>query len=165
MNRQERKEYLRVYREQNKDKINACRRAYRRKHGGDPWYKLNKKRAAKLKLKTKHQRKQSGLCPYCGCQAIVGVKCEICWLKTKSYKITGTNKHWKDLQNILEKQNYQCAYTNEKLELGFDATVDHIIPKSRGGKNIPRNWQWVTRSTNIMKKILKNKNYKVYKNA
>lgn len=36
--------------------------------------------------------------------------------------------------NILKRDNYTCGYSGEKLTKE-QATVDHIIPKSRGGKN------------------------------
>ena len=37
-------------------------------------------------------------------------------------------------KNLLVRDGHRCAYTNKRLTLR-EATVDHIIPLSRGGKN------------------------------
>jgi 5-methylcytosine-specific restriction endonuclease McrA len=37
-------------------------------------------------------------------------------------------------KNIFRRDNYRCGYCGKKLEKG-EATVDHIMPRSRGGKN------------------------------
>lgn len=36
-------------------------------------------------------------------------------------------------RNLFRRDNYQCQYCGVKLK-GEDATIDHIIPRSRGGK-------------------------------
>ncbi len=52
---------------------------------------------------------------------------------------------------ILLKQGARCPYTGEQLELGVNDSVDHIIPKARGGPNTIENYQWVTRMANAAK--------------
>lgn len=41
-------------------------------------------------------------------------------------------KPFPNKKNILKRDNYICQYTGKKLSTK-DATVDHILPKSRGG--------------------------------
>jgi hypothetical protein len=49
------------------------------------------------------------------------------------------------------KQDYTCPYTGIRLVLGQNATLDHIIPKSKGGTNTLDNLQWVHEWINWMK--------------
>jgi len=38
-------------------------------------------------------------------------------------------------RNLLIRDNYTCQYTGKKVTMK-DATVDHVLPKSRGGKTV-----------------------------
>lgn len=58
------------------------------------------------------------------------------------------------LLNKLEIQQYQCVYSGRKLILGQNASLDHIIAKSRGGSESLDNLQWVDRNVNYMKRAL-----------
>jgi 5-methylcytosine-specific restriction endonuclease McrA len=49
------------------------------------------------------------------------------------------------------KQGGICPYTGKILSLGKDASVDHIVPKSRGGSTELSNLQWVYYQVNFMK--------------
>ena len=41
---------------------------------------------------------------------------------------------------LLGKSNYRCAHCGKSLRLGDrDLTIEHIIPRSRGGTNAPWN--------------------------
>ena len=55
------------------------------------------------------------------------------------------------LLNMLIKQNFMCAISGIKLELGKNASLDHIIPKTLGGTNDIDNLQWVDKTINFMK--------------
>lgn len=37
-------------------------------------------------------------------------------------------------KNILKRDNYSCQYCSCRIE-GQDATIDHVLPRSRGGKH------------------------------
>lgn len=66
---------------------------------------------------------------------------------------TSKQKHEliKDLINKLILQDYKCAITGEKLELGSNTSLDHIINISEGGNCHIENLQWVTKEANARK--------------
>jgi 5-methylcytosine-specific restriction endonuclease McrA len=47
-----------------------------------------------------------------------------------------------------------CALTGWPLEYGNTASIDHIVPKSRGGDNTLRNLRWVDKRVNYAKRDL-----------
>jgi 5-methylcytosine-specific restriction endonuclease McrA len=52
--------------------------------------------------------------------------------------------------NIWKRDNYTCAYTGKKLTRD-EVSVDHIIPKSRGGKNTWENLITAQKAINVFK--------------
>ena len=52
-------------------------------------------------------------------------------------------------------QNGTCALTGEKLIPGKNASLDHIVPRCRGGGN-DNNLQWVTKEANYFKRARTN---------
>ena len=52
--------------------------------------------------------------------------------------------------NIWKRDNYTCAYTGKKLHRD-ELSVDHIIPKSRGGGNTWTNLITCEKATNVLK--------------
>lgn len=58
---------------------------------------------------------------------------------------------WMSLKEKLEAQNFKCAYTGEAIVPGINASIDHIVPASRGGSDGPENLQWVSKVINLMK--------------
>jgi len=53
-------------------------------------------------------------------------------------------------KNVFRRDSYTCQYTGERLALR-DATIDHIIPTSRGGKNTWENMVTCSRMVNQRK--------------
>ena len=53
-------------------------------------------------------------------------------------------------QNILKRDNFTCVYTGKKLNKD-ELSVDHIVPKSRGGKDTWENMVCCDRLTNSKK--------------
>ena len=45
-----------------------------------------------------------------------------------------------------------CPYTNKKLTLGDGTSIDHKVPKSRGGSLEISNLHWVCTEVNFMKR-------------
>lgn len=79
------------------------------------------------------------------------LRCEKCWLKYSARRNTGSIENWQHIKELLIKQNYKCPYTNKELVLGLNASMDHIVPKSRGGANSLDNLQWVDKKVNSIK--------------
>jgi hypothetical protein len=53
-------------------------------------------------------------------------------------------------RNIFKRDNYTCAYTGKKLQKS-ELSVDHILPKSRGGKNTWENLVTCDKTVNCEK--------------
>lgn len=53
-------------------------------------------------------------------------------------------------RNLLIRDRFRCQYTGRKIR-ATDATVDHIVPKSQGGKHIWENVVISSREANIKK--------------
>ncbi len=106
--------------------------------------------------KKRQVRIDQGLCAQCSTPIVKNKShlCACCMLKQMSKKALDTPKHWVLIKELLEKQNYLCAYTGEKLILGENASIDHIIPKARGGENKIENLQWTTLEVNLAKRDL-----------
>lgn len=53
-------------------------------------------------------------------------------------ELSPKNARRKFRQSIFEAWDWKCAYCNEKLG-SYSATIDHIIPKFKGGHNVKSN--------------------------
>lgn len=106
-------------------------------------------------LDTKHLKKSNrlanGLCAFCDRQRVGTQLCEEHYLKFTSKTHLGTTKRYAELGNLFTSQGGVCPYTKRKLTLGVDASIDHIIPKSREGSSDVPNLQWVYYQVNFMK--------------
>ena len=119
---------------------------------------VNKKHQENRKI-----RLSQGLCEFCNTPRLPSsnIYCEKHYLGDMAKKHLGTTKRWKELKHLLEKQNFKCAYTNETLILGVNASIDHKFPASRFPDlyNDVDNLQWVTKSINIMKRDFTNEEF------
>lgn len=106
------------------------------------------------------KRQRECLCIYCGNPEILESTrddanqfCYECYFKRISVCRLGATKHWKSLLKKFEAQGGCCAYTGEKLVLGENAALDHILPVVRfpDRANDPTNVEWVTRQVNSLK--------------
>lgn len=98
------------------------------------------------------QRREAALC-VCG-QSLLpqGAICETCWFRLKAQKVGFGRRNWKLLRDLLIAQGCRCAYTGIKLEVGSPmATIDHKLPRSRGGEHVIENFHWITKRMNEMK--------------
>lgn len=108
-------------------------------------------------------RSSKGLCFECGRPAIPttigsGVlgtnsrpQCEEHLFKRLAFRATGKVSDAKMLKNMVKEQDYKCAYTGQKLVIGKNASLDHIIPRSAGGANCRTNLCWCLWEVNMMK--------------
>lgn len=91
-------------------------------------------------------RIKKGLCRYCGERAITGKtcrSCDTCFLIKTAKKWLPTEDGPAILLDILHRQNSKCPYSGMPLILGENATLDHKIPRSKGGTADILNLQWV----------------------
>ena len=82
------------------------------------------------------------------------------WYMVKAGEHTGSKENWREIKEILIKQDYRCAYTGVKLVIGVNASIDHIVPRCKGGKDTVDNIQWVDKIVNSEKGRRTSKVYK-----
>lgn len=98
------------------------------------------------------RKQQPNYCKYCD-----SVNCDqslMCYLKkTVRRHFTGVkiNQTAIALKQIFDEQGGRCAYTGRQLTVGVDTTLDHIIPRARGGETTVDNVQWVCAECNLLK--------------
>ena len=91
------------------------------------------------------------LCRECGVPAIYGIYCFDHWLVNMAATNTGHRKNATMLKEIWNKQEGRCALTGFPLQLGESASIDHIVPSTRGGTNAESNLAWVAWKANQSK--------------
>lgn len=119
-----------------------------------------------LKMRSRHtktykqRRVVNGLCVCCGKDALKTVlrksvtHCYDCFFKKIANERLGRYKDWEILKEKFETQNGKCAYTGVEMDLGKNASLDHIKPVSRYPElaNDVNNVQWVLTEVNFMKR-------------
>lgn len=110
--------------------------------------------ACKLKLREEYARHvRAGVCVKCRKPAVAGAFCLDHWLLNlgRPHGLTRKGGGLQLLKELWEGQNGRCAVTGEVLVPGVNASLDHIVPRSRGGSSDRSNLQWVTSQVNHMK--------------
>lgn len=111
---------------------------------------LEKQRVSNRRLY--NARAQCGQCVFCMKGAVVGMFCFDHWFKNVGVPHgLGNKKGQAILHALWEEQKGRCAVTGEFLTPGATASLDHIIPKSRGGSSEKSNLRWVLLSVNRSK--------------
>ncbi len=97
----------------------------------------------------------AGLCR-CGRERFYdSAQCKLHWaVSVGSTAGNSSNKFASKILIILEKQDYKCMLTGKTLIPGDNASLDHIIPKVKGGINNVENLQWVTLQANRAKGVM-----------
>ncbi len=80
-----------------------------------------------------------------------GGRCEMCYFKNASVRHFGSTSQWEKLKARFEAQGRRCAYSGVDLELGRNASLDHIVAKFKGGSNAIENLHWVALACNEIK--------------
>lgn len=96
----------------------------------------------------------AGVCSNCGKEKTDPTMCLDCRLKTVArlrYEKAVSSGVWLVLKKKWEDQGGRCVYSGEAITPGVNASIDHIVPKSRGGGDEPANLQWVSLRVNKMK--------------
>lgn len=81
-------------------------------------------------------------------------RCRTCYFKFVASKYLGSADRWRELESALLQSGHRCAYTGRKIDLGEGASIEHVLPTSRGKKrevNDLKNIKWVHRDINVMK--------------
>ena len=80
--------------------------------------------------------------------------CATCLLKSSARRWLGDSARWGELLSMFNEQGGQCTYTGEPLVIGLNASLDHKIPRARGGANDIGNLHWITLRLNQVKRDL-----------
>lgn len=99
--------------------------------------------------RSKNRKKyKQGSCVQCGGPTLEWSKsfCEDHWFWYVAYRALGTGK--KPVRDCLKKMFYleqegKCYFTGKELVLGLNASIDHLVPLSRGGKKDISNVRFV----------------------
>ena len=98
------------------------------------------------------KHKDSGNCDRCGAKPIPGnSRCLTCYLKGTSQQAFGTVSRHSELLDLFNLQEGRCPYSGLELTLGTNTSLDHKIPKSKGGADEMENLQWTHKLVNQMK--------------
>lgn len=106
------------------------------------------------RMALREQRKKIGICYECGKQAGMdhGKRCELCFFRNIARKFQ--NISGEQLQKLFEFQKKTCPLSGRTLVPGYNAHLDHIVPRSKGGSNEIENLRWVDKSVNYAKRDL-----------
>lgn len=98
-------------------------------------------------------RKESGTCCKCGVRPqAAGLVCLRCWWRQVSSARTGSADNAAVLQRLWVQQGGRCALTGLPMTPGEGASVDHIVPVSKGGALAdPHNLRWTLAYANAAK--------------
>lgn len=117
------------------------------------WYQKHKTERLKAEKTRKSNKHAKGECRSCNQLVFLESKlyCEKHWYKYVKDNNKLTTISAEELKALAVGQNFICPYTGLKLVPGFNMSLDHRIPKSKGGSDTIENLQWVETSTNLMK--------------
>ena len=106
------------------------------------------------------RRDAAGLCARCGKgQKLLGGmvvrECLVCFFKRHARVAMGSEGRWRELVRLYLAQGGRCWFSGRKLTLGWNASLDHLIPKSRR-RDLSRdvnNLAWCLYSLNLAKGV------------
>jgi len=102
--------------------------------------------------------KEESRCVMCGSGEPVTtgkhLRCKTCYFRQTAKQNLGSASRWQELENLWDRQQGICPYTGRQLQIGVDASLDHINPTSRFPECATeiRNVEWVYYRVNEMKK-------------
>jgi hypothetical protein len=96
---------------------------------------------------------EQGLCIACGLVPKLpeAKRCEGCYFKDVSRRHFGRNHRGDELKQLFDASGGICKYTGQKLVLGQNTHLDHIVPRSQGGTHDKGNLQWISSDANRLK--------------
>lgn len=107
------------------------------------------------------RRVKSGVCVKCKRPATAGGFCFEHWVRNISsrYRLNKANGGIPMLIELWNEQKGRCAVTGVELIPGVNASLDHIIPVSKGGGHTKANLRWVLVSINLAKADMTDKEF------
>lgn len=125
-------------------KAASCTSGCQKAGGSGGWCPSCRARRNASNKRNYHERIARGQCPCCSNSAEVGIFCFSHWLKNVGTSHGLGNKRGIALLRALwQEQQGRCAVTGAVLHPGSTASLDHVVPKSRGGSNEKSNLRWV----------------------
>ncbi len=99
---------------------------------------------------------EAGLCRDCGGERgdSTSKRCQSCIIKQIAGCNLGNRSRWKELVELLERQQYLCVYSGRTLVVGVNASLDHRVAITSGGTHDLSNLQWVDKQVNYAKQAL-----------
>jgi 5-methylcytosine-specific restriction endonuclease McrA len=94
----------------------------------------------------------NGQCVECKLPAIYSGYCEDHWFRMMSHNALKEGRFSGAIRQLWNKQQGRCAYMGAPLIPGETASLDHIIPRSRGGSDTIENLEWVSLEVNLAKR-------------
>lgn len=111
-----------------------------------------REKAAVRKKLTRQMRITQGICIRCVKPALPNnQKCQGCFFYGVADVTLKNVKMSERIATLFEEQGGRCAYTDEPLILGVNASIDHKTPQCRGGGHEIENLQWVSKRINSNK--------------
>ena len=145
----ERKKNLRKeWKTDGSEKCHSCGRASETKSCS-----ICRERSKKYKPRNRRIRivkRVAGKCRHCSKQAMEK-RCKSCWTKDLLRKHNIDVNLWELFWKKLEDQNFKCFYTGIPIVPEINASLDHVIPKAKGGTNDFDNLVWCDRKINSFK--------------
>jgi 5-methylcytosine-specific restriction endonuclease McrA len=99
----------------------------------------------------RERRRADGGCTRCGYPAEVGQLCRRDWFEMMGRNALGSRSHGAALARLWLAQGGRCAYTGRRLVPGVNASVDHVVPRARGGRDELANLVWCCAEVNRAK--------------
>jgi 5-methylcytosine-specific restriction endonuclease McrA len=112
--------------------------------------------------RTRHRGR--GRCT-CGRPPVTRTECWSCWFALAAKRATGSRTNGPALERIWDEQEGRCVYTGERLIPGRNASIDHVQPRSRGGRDAVANVQWVTKLVNHSKTTMTHEEFVAFCHA
>ena len=106
--------------------------------------------AADKQAALRRSRASVGGCELCKLPRVMGNRCLRHWFYRMAASC-GSARRGPLFQEMFERQGGRCAFTGVVLVPGENASLDHIIPLSRGGDDSIENLHWVTKEVNRVK--------------
>ena len=122
------------------------------------WCKICMSKAAMKSTKKSHSKRlEKGLCRICGKSRLKNSKsfCEFHYIDSMTRNAIGYRSKEAALllYDKLYSQKFTCPYTGEKLVLGVNAWIDHVLPRSRFPSQEASldNLEWTSKKANRAK--------------